>query len=223
MEPPNLKLDQLTGLLTRKAFLEEFSELIARAQANERPVSIAFLDIDSFLHVNDEYGHQAGDEVICAIAKTVADNAGKEAIVSRYGGDELIVVFPYRERETAFLIIERIRAGVEKLQVPIEKGEKIISGLTISAGVASFPIDGRSESELMRKADQALYRAKRSGRNQVRLAYEERMIPKTSHYTQTQLERLSRLASEKGAGEAELLREALDELLVKYGVNDIES
>jgi hypothetical protein len=75
---------------------------------------------------------------------------------------------------------------------------------------------------LLRKADQALYRVKDTGRNKIRLAYEERMVPKTTHYTQTQLERLSKLASERGVGEADLLREALDNLLTKYGVNDIE-
>jgi hypothetical protein len=75
----------------------------------------------------------------------------------------------------------------------------------------------------LRKADQALYRAKASGRNQIRLAYEERMVPKTTHYTQTQLERLSKLAQERGVNEADLLREAMDDFLTKYGVNDIET
>lgn len=93
--------------------------------------------------------------------------------------------------------------------------------ITLSAGIASYPVDGRSEAELLRKADQAMYRAKEMGGNQVRLAYEERMVPKTSHYTQTQLERLSRLSEKEGVGEAVLLREALDNLLLKYRVTDI--
>ena len=84
-------------------------------------------------------------------------------------------------------------------------------------------MDGRTENELFRKADHALYRAKSSGREQIRLAFEERMVPKTSHYTQTQLERLSRLADERKVSEADLLREAMDDFLTKYGVNDIET
>jgi predicted signal transduction protein with EAL and GGDEF domain len=79
-------------------------------------------------------------------------------------------------------------------------------------------LTARSGTELLRKADQALYRSKQMGRNQVRLAYEERMLPKTSHYTQTPLERLSRLAEREGVGEVVLLREALDNLLMKYNV-----
>lgn len=98
-----------------------------------------------------------------------------------------------------------------------------IPGISISVGVASFPIDGRSEHELLRKADQALYRAKVAGRNHVRLSYEERMLPMTSHYIQTQLERLSKLSEERSVSEVDQLREAMDDLLTKYGVNGIES
>ncbi len=100
---------------------------------------------------------------------------------------------------------------------------RTLPSLFISAGIACFPMDGRTEHELLRKADQALYRAKAGGRKQVRLAYDEKMVPKTTHYTQTQLERLSRLAEERGVSEADLLREAMDDFLTKYGVNDIES
>jgi len=76
--------------------------------------------------------------------------------------------------------------------------------------------------ELIRKADQAFYRAKIFGRNTIRLAYEEKMVPKTSHFTLTQLERLSNLAKRQNRGDAELLREALDDLLIKYGFSDVE-
>jgi hypothetical protein len=80
-----------------------------------------------------------------------------------------------------------------------------------------------SENELFRKADHALYHAKASGRKQIRLAYEEGMIPKTTHYTQTQLERLSKLADERGVNDANLLRETMDDFLTKNGLNDIET
>ena len=157
-----------------------------------------------------------------AFAQIVQEMAGEDTIASRYGGDEFAFLFPNTEREQAFLRLEQISAAAAQREVMTEKGEPI-QGIPVSGGVASFPIDGRSENELLRKADQALYRAKVAGRNQVRLSYEERMVPKTSHFTQTQLERLSKLAEEHNVSEADLLREAVDDLLTKYGVNSIES
>lgn len=115
--------------------------------------------------------------------------------------------------------MERIRSEVEAQ----ERFGEVLTQITITGGIAAYPIDGSTESEILRKADQALYRAKRTGRNSIRLAYEEKMAPKTSHFTLTQLERLSSLSKGEGVGEAVLLREALDDLLIKYGTNDIES
>jgi predicted signal transduction protein with EAL and GGDEF domain len=143
-------------------------------------------------------------------------------MVGRYGGDEFVIVFPNEEREQAFLKMEQIRQEVSHREL-VTENRQTIHGIQISGGVASFPMDGRTENELLRKADHALYRAKAGGRNQIRLAYEERMVPKTTHYTQTQLERLSKLAEERGVNEADLLREAMDDFLTKYGVNDIET
>jgi diguanylate cyclase (GGDEF)-like protein len=219
----NLQEDGLTGLLTRKAFLDEFSNLIQAAALNQQTFSLAMVDIDEFLRVNENFGHQAGDDVIVAVAKVLKQAVDSGAILGRYGGDEYAVLFPKLEREQAFLCLEHAREQIEQISIPTGDGKKRVEGLTISGGVSSYPIDGRLEAELLRKADHALYRAKDGGRNKIRLAYEERMVPKTTHFTVTQLERLSKLASEKGLGEAELLREALDELLVKYGVDEIES
>jgi diguanylate cyclase (GGDEF)-like protein len=180
------------------------------------------IDVDKFKSINDQYGHVIGDNVLVAVAQVIEEHAGEESLVGRYGGDEFVIVFPKEEREQAFLKLEQIRQTMvqHELNVP-ESG--MIKGIPISAGVASFPVDGRTENELWRKADHALYRAKAGGRNQIRLAYEERMVPKTTHYTQTQLERLSKLAEEHGVNEADLLREAMDDFLTKYGVNDIET
>ena len=116
-------------------------------------------------------------------------------------------------------MLEMIRREIEASKV---FGE-VETNVTITGGIASYPIDGTQENEILRKADQALYRAKITGRNTIRLAYEEKMAPKTSHYTLTQLERLSNLAHKEGVGEAVLLREALDDLLIKYEVTRIES
>lgn len=215
----NLKTDLLTGLQSRAAFDEQFTNLIQSAGEESEPISLAFIDIDNFLAINEEFGHDGGDEVLKAMADIIGEDAGEDATVARYGGDEFALLFPGLVREQAFLILERIRGTVEER----ESFGNVSTKVTITAGIASYPVDGNTESEILRKADQALYRAKVAGRNVIRLAYEEKMAPKTSHYTLTQLERLSKLAQKEGVGEAVLLREALDDLLIKYEVNKIES
>ncbi len=221
MKSSELQKDALTGLCVRKCFHDEFQKVLATAQASDEPLSLVLMDIDHFKTINDTYGHTAGDEVIRGIAGLISQHAGPEALCGRIGGDEFAILFEGTEREQALLVVEKIRLEVHTFQ--LTAGQPAISGLTVSAGIAAFPIDGRTHPELLRKADQALYRAKAGGRDKVRLAFEEKMVPKTSHFPQTQLERLSRLASEHAVGEAELLREALDDLLVKYGVDEIES
>lgn len=223
-KPQATQADDLTGLFNRKAFLAELSAALSYAKLNnhEAPFSVALIDIDQFYGLNERYGHVGGDNILEAFSQIVQDIVGEDAIPSRYGGDEFAIIFPNTEREQAFLRLEQIRVAALQHEIVTAKGEHI-GGIPVSGGVASFPIDGRSENELLRKADQALYRAKVAGRNQVRLSYEERMVPKTSHYTQTQLERLSKLSEERSVSEADLLREAMDDLLTKYGVNSIES
>lgn len=224
IKPDPSQIDELTGLLSRKGCLDRFGEVMAAAKASSKeiPLSLTLIDVDIFSKVNEQYGHVAGDNLLVAVAKAIREHAGNDALIGRYGGDEFVIVFPGEEREQAFLKVEQIRQQLSQ-EVLTTKDERVIQGVFISGGVASFPIDGRTENELFRKADHALYRAKASGRRQIRLAYEERMVPKTTHYTQTQLERLSKLAEERGVNEADLLREAMDDFLDKYGVNDIES
>ena len=224
VKPQGSQIDELTGFFNRRAFQEEFTRLLAKARSQtvEMPLSLALIDIDHFKRINDDYGHVAGDHVLIELAKIVYEAVGEEAVCARYGGDETAILFVGKEREQAFLILEQIRLAAANCQIKISE-DQLIEGISISGGVASFPVDGRSEVELLRKADQALYRAKVAGRNQIRLAYEERMVPKTAHFTQTQLERLTKLAESHGVSEADMLREAMDDLLTKYGVNDIES
>ena len=216
--------DELTGLFSRKAFLKKFDEVLAQAKGSpqEIPLSLALVDVDIFIKVNEQYGHVTGDDLLVTAADIIQSHVGRDGLVGRYGGDEFVIVFPGEEREAAFLKMEQIRQKLSQSELATADG-RTIHGIYISGGVASFPMDGRTENELFRKADHALYRAKASGRRQIRLAYEERMVPKTTHYTQTQMERLSKLAEERGVNEADLLREAMDDFLTKYGVNDIES
>jgi diguanylate cyclase (GGDEF)-like protein len=217
-----LPTDELTGLLTRKAFHDVMDELLEKAKGSDAPISLAFIDIDNFMRINDSYGHAAGDDILKEVAVLIKKSCGEEAIPVRYGGDEFVVIFPHSEREQAFLALEKLRSEANATSFKAGKDGAIIDGIPLSGGISCFPVDGRLKSELVRKADHALYRAKVTGRGKIRLAYDERMVTKTSHFTQTQLERLTKLAAERQFGEAELLREALDDLLAKYGVNEID-
>lgn len=209
------QFDTLTGLPGRHTFDRELSAAIARAEVDEKPLSVAFVDIDRFEELNRDFGHAGGDAILQALSEALR-NLSEDATAFRYGGDEFAIILKDLEREQAFLRLEAVRAGIE--QIALQVGDTSIpkGAITMSGGVAAYPIDGSSLNELFRKADGALYRAKSTGRNKIALAYEERMSPKTSHYTLTQLERLSELAKEQGVGEAVLLREALDDLLSKY-------
>jgi diguanylate cyclase (GGDEF)-like protein len=214
MAQQHYETDPLTGLMTRRIFGEWYSKLYAKARAEGKPLSLAIIDIDDLKGINDKYGHIVGDVALKMVADKIKELAGEGAITSRFGGDEFAILFPDTEREQAFLTLERIRAEIEKQQVP-----RVNAEITVRGGIATHPVDGRSEREIMRKADQALYTSKITGRNRICLARDERKVTKTTHYTPTQLERLEKLSKDIDVGEAELLREALDDLLSKYDVD----
>jgi diguanylate cyclase (GGDEF)-like protein len=211
--------DPLTGLMNRDSFDEALHIAFRGAKQKEVPLALVLFDVDHFLQANETHGHQGGDAILKTIAEVTDQIIGSRGQLSRYGGDEFAGLFENTEREQAFLVMEQVRAAVEVLDQFANEGTTIEAKVTITGGVAAFPIDGSDENELFRKADGALYRAKMTGRNKFVLAIEERMVPKTAHFTQTQLERLSELSGEQGVSEAVLLREALDDLLVKYKHN----
>lgn len=176
-------------------------------------MSLAFPDIDHFMRVNETHEHEKGDVVIPAIAAFVLEQLTDEpGRLFRIGGDEFAVVLERTHKEDAILRLEGFRQGIATLEALRDVDPRP----TVSVGVATYPDDAATRQELVRKADDALFRAKSAGRNRVALAREEKKVPKTSHYTQGQLDRLSALAAREGVGEAELLREALDDVLKKY-------
>ena len=208
--------DPLTGLPGYDAFLKDVEAVSDSAETAGRSVSIALVDIDEFGEVNAAIGSSAGDQAIAGLAQALTGFVAKDGLVYRYGGDAFMILFDGTEKERAFLRMEEARKAFEGQQV-VEGGESSVNySLTISVGIAAFPDDAQEVSELIRKCCEALYRAKVSGRNKVALAREKKMVTKTSHYTQGQLEGLSRLSKREGLNEATLLREALDDLLRKH-------
>ena len=158
--------DSLTGLYVRRYFYDRLKEEHRRALLTQRPLSLLMCDLDHFKASNDRYGHAAGDLMLTAFAETLRQHC-EHAIVARYGGEEFSVLLPETSREDAFEIADRIRKAVEANPFLLRR-EKI--AMTVSIGVANLPQDTLDLEELVRKADQALYQAKREGRNKVCLS-----------------------------------------------------
>jgi predicted signal transduction protein with EAL and GGDEF domain len=137
--------------------------------------------------------------------------------VGRYAGDEFVILLPEARAETAFVLAEEVRRAIQDTPVEVRVGEQKTSlTVHVSGGVAEYPTDGGDWESLFRRSDEAMFRAKRQGRNRICLPVSSQMVTKTSHYTQTQLEKLADLAKKTGKTEAHLLREGLDDLLRKY-------
>jgi diguanylate cyclase (GGDEF)-like protein len=158
--------DGLTALLNKNQFMFELGKLIYHAERNAQKVSVFIFDIDHFKAYNDANGHPAGDELLKSLARLIKDNLRPGDIPSRYGGEEFVVAMPETDGAAAMQTAERIRQAIATHRFP--HGETQPGGrLTISGGVASFPVDGSNGTELIGHADQALYRAKAGGRNRV--------------------------------------------------------
>lgn len=159
--------DKLTGLRNRRYFDQRLTEEIHHAGRQETPLSLLMLDIDDFKRVNDTHGHVVGDRVLQSLGRILAGQLWQVDIVARYGGEEFAVILPQTDTSAAERVAERIRAKVAKLQVPLPEHGRL--GVTVSIGIASFPLCGDSVEGLVEHADQALYEAKHAGKNCVRM------------------------------------------------------
>ena len=161
--------DPLTQLYNRRYFSDFSRKLLALAEREQSPISVVMLDIDHFKLVNDTYGHQVGDEVIVKLAELIRQNQRESDVSCRYGGEEFVLLLPETKASEAYEVAERLRKQVEAVSMDLPLGEKL--HFTISLGVAcTVPSRGEDIEFVLKLADEALYQAKTSGRNQVCMA-----------------------------------------------------
>ena len=155
--------DSLTGISNRRHFFALATDEMARSKRYERPFSVLMIDIDEFKHVNDRHGHAMGDAVLRAVVQACITTLRETDIFGRFGGDEFVILLPETAdgREQA----ERLRATVEQLRTPLRNGDDL--SVTVSIGVTSACPDDKAVDDILGRADEAMYQAKASGRNQI--------------------------------------------------------
>jgi len=156
------RTDRLTQLNNRGYWEECFQTEFRRCSRTKHPSSVIMFDIDHFKLVNDTYGHQAGDEVIRIVARTLLDTIRTTDIAGRYGGEEFTLLLPETDEQGSYLVAERLRESIEALTVKHD-GQEI--RFTISLGVSEFNKETKSHTDWLEQADKALYESKESGRN----------------------------------------------------------
>jgi diguanylate cyclase (GGDEF)-like protein len=160
--------DALTGLSNARALQDTVKRLVAQAQRTGEPLVAVALDLDHFKEINDQYGHEAGDDVLAAVGEALtASVRGDEDFAGRAGGEEFLALLPNTDRAGALAYAERLRGLIAAITVPA-----VDRKVTASLGVALMPDDALTDKDLLRRADRALYTAKRNGRNRVQSAQE---------------------------------------------------
>ena len=157
--------DELTGLYNRRAMMESLFVEMSRSRRYAFPLCAVMIDLDHFKEVNDRHGHMVGDEVLARTAKIIRNGIRATDVPARYGGEEFCLILPNSDRDQAFEFADRIRERLSKEIIKSKDGHEI--RLTMSAGVSLFDREADDEASLVERADQALYQAKREGRNRV--------------------------------------------------------
>jgi two-component system, cell cycle response regulator len=164
--------DPLTGVLNRRAFMERLEQEIERSRRGNTPISLIMADIDYFKRVNDRYGHQTGDIVLQRFVDQLTTSLRAYDFTARYGGEEFFVCLPGADGSQAGSVAERLRKRVEEMEIVFPDGSRSIR-ITASFGVACFLLESQeSIDSLIKRADEAMYRAKNEGRNRVCMAGE---------------------------------------------------
>ncbi len=157
------RIDGLTGLHNRRWLDEALVRLVDRNHRQRDPLSLIVIDIDHFKKFNDTYGHDAGDNVIVAVARTLIDKLRPTDLGARFGGEEFVMALPHTDLNGAMIAAERLRAAVEQAVVTSDAGE-ILPRVTISCGVSELKADDNAKT-FLKRADECLYQAKQGGRN----------------------------------------------------------
>jgi diguanylate cyclase (GGDEF)-like protein len=156
--------DGLTGLYNHRRFQEAINAELLRSERHKRQLAVLMIDVDFFKKVNDAMGHPAGDELLRRLAEVLSKDLRQTDLIARYGGEEFAAILPETTRSEALQVGERMRAAVEER---INQGTPWPTKVTVSIGVATYPEDGTTAERLIQAADQAMYVAKRQGRNRV--------------------------------------------------------
>jgi len=171
-------VDGLTGLFMRRYFDARIEEEIERSKRYGTPFSVVMMDVDDFKKLNDEYGHLMGDRVLRAIANVVKSQMRGVDTASRYGGEEIALILPRTDMVSAYNVGERIRAAIAELRVTTDADPPAVLSVTASLGIASYPeTRAKNGEDLVRRADRALYRAKKMGKNRVELFWSDDSQP----------------------------------------------
>lgn len=166
-----LKIDALTGLYNHKTFHEYLDTLLEQCETNGLRLQLALLDIDNFKQVNDTYGHWVGDLVLKEVAAELSARIGLNDFAARYGGEEFAIIFTDKSLGESYVLMEELRQCIARMEHPYAGGQSI----TVSIGVCRY-VPGDGKEMLFRQADDALYHAKRTGKNKVML-HEEAARP----------------------------------------------
>jgi len=158
------KTDMLTSLLNRRGFDEAMAQVLEKIKTTNEPLSIIMLDIDHFKKVNDTYGHLIGDNILKMLSKLLKDSIKGKDIAARFGGEEFILVLPQTPIKGAYSLAEQIRLALRKMKLKVKDTGKSIEQITISLGIALYK-EGESVEAVIKRADDALYHAKNTGRN----------------------------------------------------------
>jgi diguanylate cyclase (GGDEF)-like protein len=196
---------------TRLLDRTQFEAALAKLE-DDSPLALALADIDGFKILNDELGPGLGDSVLRSFERTLAGSLPDDAVVGRISGDEYGVALPDASAESALILLEEIRSYFSSTDASPQVPRRV----DVSFGIAARPAHARTTAELMRAADEALFRAKREGKGRIAIYVEEKMTLKSNYYSKASLERLAKLSRATGRTEASLLREALDGVLAKY-------
>jgi two-component system cell cycle response regulator len=158
--------DALTGLHNRRYMETHLNALVEQAASHGKPIAVLVLDIDFFKAINDTHGHDAGDDVLREFALRIRKSIRNIDLACRYGGEEFVIVMPETDMGVATMIAERLRRAVAGESFPVQQGMKLLN-VTLSIGLATLNDAGDDAAAILKRADQALYRAKRDGRNRV--------------------------------------------------------